>query len=125
MSRCPGWDPSASARSNDHPKSRAKVAASAVDTIDNRFHGPVPAVPSAPAGSPCWNLGSASALVKSCAVLKRSAGSFSNALAVAAATCGGTDLRNSVTGRTSSVTIFITIACADAPVCGGSPVNIS
>ncbi len=50
---------------------------------------------------------------------------FGIALAVTAATWGGTDFRNSVTGCTSSVTIFITIACADAPVCGGSPVNIS
>ncbi len=44
---------------------------------------------------------------------------------VAAATLGGTDFRNSVTGCTSSATIFITIACADDAVCGGSPANIS
>jgi hypothetical protein len=44
---------------------------------------------------------------------------------VAAATCGGTDLRNSVTGRATSVTIFMMIACAEPPMCGGSPVSIS
>ncbi len=59
------------------------------------------------------------------ALSNRSAANFSNDFAVAAATCGGTDYRNSVTGRASSVTIFITTACADAPVWGGSPVNIS
>ncbi len=62
---------------------------------------------------------------KAFALSKRSAGSFSNAFATAAATCGGTALRNSLTGRTSSVTIFRMIACADEPVCGGSPVSIS
>ena len=68
---------------------------------------------------------SPSASANSAALANRSAANFSNDLAVAAATCGGTDFLSSVTGRTSSVTIFITIACADAPVCGGSPVNIS
>ena len=53
------------------------------------------------------------------------AANLSNDFAVAAAICAGTDFRNSVTGRASSVTIFMTIACADAPVCGGSPANIS
>ena len=68
---------------------------------------------------------SPSASANAFALSKRSAASFSSACAVAAATWGGTDFRNSVTGCTSSVTIFITIACADAPVWGGSPVNIS
>ncbi len=69
--------------------------------------------------------GLVSASAKRAAESNRSAGNFSNAFPVAAATCGGTDFRSSATGRTSSATIYITIACADAPVCGGSPVNIS
>ena len=56
---------------------------------------------------------------------RRQIGVAQPAFAMEAATCGGTDFLSSITGRASSVTIFITIACADAPVCGGSPVNIS
>ncbi len=56
---------------------------------------------------------------------KRSAASFSRDLAVAAAMWGGTDFRTFVTGSAGSVTIFMMIACADPPVCGGSPVSIS
>ncbi len=59
------------------------------------------------------------------ALSNRSAGSFSNAFATAAATCGGTDFRSSVTGRAASVTIFMMICCAEFPMCGGSPVSIS
>ena len=68
---------------------------------------------------------SASASANCAADSNRSAGSFSSALAVAAATWAGTDLRRSETGRASSVTIFMMICCADEPVCGGSPVSIS
>ena len=71
------------------------------------------------------NAGFVNASANFAALSKRSAASFSSAFDVAAATFGGTDFRSSVTGCTSSVTIFMTIACADAPVCGGSPVNIS
>jgi hypothetical protein len=71
------------------------------------------------------NAGLCNAAANSAAVTNRSAGSFSSAFATAAATCGGTDFRRSVTGRAWSVTIFITIAWADAPVCGGSPASIS
>ena len=59
------------------------------------------------------------------ALSNRSAANFSNALAVVAATCGGTDFRNCVIALGSSVTIFEMIAWAEEPVCGGSPVNIS
>jgi hypothetical protein len=61
----------------------------------------------------------------SCAVAKRSAGSFSSAFATAAPTYGGTDFLSSVTGRASSVTIFMMICCADDPTWGGLPVSIS
>ena len=43
----------------------------------------------------------------------------------AAATCGGTDFRSSVTGRGESATIFMMICCAVPPRCGGSPDSIS
>jgi hypothetical protein len=46
-------------------------------------------------------------------------------LASAAATCGGTDFRTRVTSAASSVTIFMMICCAEAPVCGGLPDSIS
>ena len=46
-------------------------------------------------------------------------------VATEAATFGGTDFRTFMTGGTSSVTIFMMIACAEDPVCGGSPVSIS
>lgn len=69
--------------------------------------------------------GSSRARAKSAAVAKRSAGSFSTAVATAAATWGGTAFRTRVTGAASSVTIFMMICCAEAPVCGGFPVSIS
>ncbi len=71
------------------------------------------------------NAGLVSASANSSAVPNRSAGSFSSALASAAATFGGTDLRNFVTAVASSVTIFMMICCAVEPVCGGSPASIS
>jgi hypothetical protein len=71
------------------------------------------------------NAGSPRAPVNSCALAKRSAGSFSKAFATAAATFGGTAFRIFATGCASSVTIFMMICCADEPVCGGSPANIS
>ena len=70
-------------------------------------------------------VGFASASANAPALSNRSAASFSNACASAAATFGGTDFLSSVTGRGVSVTIFMMIAWADAPVCGGSPDNIS
>ncbi len=71
------------------------------------------------------NAGLASASPNFATLSNRSAASLSNDFAVAAAICAGTDFRYSVSGRASSVTIFMMIACADDPVCGGSPVNIS
>ena len=59
------------------------------------------------------------------ALSNRSAGNFSNALVTALATLGGTDLRASLMDRGSSVRIRTITACADAAVCGGSPVSIS
>ena len=70
-------------------------------------------------------VGFTSASANAFALSKRSAGIFSSAFATAAATFGGTALRSFVTGAASSVTIFMMICCADAPVCGGSPVSIS
>ena len=67
----------------------------------------------------------ASASPKALALSNRSAGSFSSALATAAATFGGTDFRYFVTGSAGSVMIFMMICCALAPVCGGLPVSIS
>jgi len=69
--------------------------------------------------------GLASASANAFALSKRSAGSFSSALAVAAATFGGTDFRSFVTGTASSAMIFAITCCAVFPVCGGSPVSIS
>ena len=71
------------------------------------------------------NAGFVNASANFAALSKRSAASFSNDFAVAAATCGGTDFLIFVTGSAGSVTIFMMIACADPPVCGGSPVSIS
>ena len=45
--------------------------------------------------------------------------------ATASATFCGTAFRSFVTGAASSVTIFMMICCAEAPVCGGFPVSIS
>ena len=66
-----------------------------------------------------------SAAANSAAEANRSAGSFSSACATAAATCAGTDFRNSVTGRGVSAMIFMMICCAEFPIWGGSPVSIS
>ena len=71
------------------------------------------------------NAGFVSASANSAAEGNRSAGNFSNAFKTAAATFGGTDFRAFVTGAISSVTIFMMICCADEPMCGGFPVNIS
>jgi hypothetical protein len=57
------------------------------------------------------------------ALSKRSAGSFSSALATAAATFGGTDFRYCVTAAGCSVMIFMMICWADDPVCGGFPAS--
>ncbi len=59
------------------------------------------------------------------ALSKRSAGSFSSALATAAAMLGGTDFRIAVTGCADSAMIFMMICCADPPMCGGWPASIS
>ena len=56
---------------------------------------------------------------------KRSAGSFSSPLAIAAATCGGTDFRSDVTIGAGTVMIFMMICCAEPPRCGGCPASIS
>ena len=58
-----------------------------------------------PAAAPvaARNAGFASASANAFALSNRSAGSFSSALATAAATLGGTDLRSLVTGCASSV----------------------
>ena len=112
--------------SQPHRVVPSNTAANAVVTTVTRFHGPLAgsrATAACVAGS--VNAGFVNASANSFAVPNRSAASFSNACAVAAATCGGTDLRNSVTGCTTSARIFMTIACADPPVCGGSPANIS
>ena len=71
------------------------------------------------------NAGFRSACENSRAVANRSAGIFSSAFDTAAATFGGTDFRRFVTGSTGSVMMRMMICCAEAPVCGGSPVSIS
>ena len=71
------------------------------------------------------NVGVTSASPNFAALSNRSAANFSSALAVAAATFGGTDLRSSVTRCAGSAMIFMMICCAEDPVCGGSPVSIS
>ena len=68
---------------------------------------------------------SVSAAANALAVANRSADSFSSAISNAAATESGVEGRASVTGLCASVMILATIACADGPVCGGSPVSIS
>jgi hypothetical protein len=65
------------------------------------------------------------ALAKAWALSNRSAGSFSSALASAAATFDGTDLRSFVTSCGCSVMIFMMICCADPPMWGGAPASIS
>ncbi len=74
---------------------------------------------------PWVKVGSFSASEKARALSNRSAGNFSSAFAIAAATFGGTDLRNAVTGCTGSAMIFMMICCAELPVCGGSPASVS
>ncbi len=92
----------------------------------NRCHMPPPRVPA----TAVWlagtaNIGFVSASPNAAALSNRSAANFSNDLATAAVTFGGTDFRSSVTGVACSVTIFMMICCAEPPVCGGSPVSIS
>jgi NAD-dependent epimerase/dehydratase family protein len=59
------------------------------------------------------------------AVCQRSAGSFSSALATAASTWGGIDLRCSVSRRGSSDITFLKTVCTVAQVNGGWPASIS
>ena len=59
------------------------------------------------------------------ALTNRSAGSFSSAMRTAASTCDGMVWRCSVSERGSSVITRAMIACAVAPVNGGSAVSIS
>ena len=66
--------------------------------------------PTGTAGVPAAKWGSASASAKALALLKRSAGSFSNAFATAAATFRGTDFRYLVTSCAGSAMIFMMIA---------------
>jgi hypothetical protein len=124
------WSVSAFARGRSQP--HAATAASAakravvpmaarrdapgVDRIIVVRIAPPPAVAKAGFSRACRN---------AAALSNRSAGSFSTARARAAATFGGTDLRSFVTGWASSVTIFMMICWADAPVWGGLPVSIS
>jgi len=82
---------------------------------------PAPPPPIVPIVKP----GFCSASPKAAALSNRSAGSFSSDLAVAATTLVGTDFRSLVTGCASSVTIFMMICWAEAPVWGGFPVSIS
>ena len=75
------------------PNSAAKTTAAAVAPIDTLFHGL--ATPAAAVDTPWRNDASPSAFAKSFAALKRSAGSFSSALRIAASTFAGIDLRSS------------------------------
>ncbi len=99
----------------------------ASDTVSalERVRPPPPGRAASPAMVGSVNPASASASANARALANRSAGSLAIDLATAAATLCGTVFRRSVTGRASSATIFITIAWAVAPVCGGSPVSIS
>lgn len=71
------------------------------------------------------NAGSCSASANALELSNRSASSFSRDFAIADANCGGTERRNSVTGRAVSATNFTMIICADEPLCGGSPLSAS
>ncbi len=102
---------------------RVAMRAMARNCFRPRVVAPGPKV--APATVALVKCGSASAAENSAAVAKRSAGSFSSALAVAAATFAGTLFRSRVTGCASSATIFMMICCAELPVWGGLPVSIS
>ena len=67
----------------------------------------------------------ASASLNALAEANRSAGSFASPHSTAIATLGGTVGRSARTDCGSVVISFAMIACAVAPVCGGSPVSIS
>ena len=120
-----GCGPGAVGATRSHPAIRARIPATIHPVIAIRFGGR--ASGSVVAAATVWVVkwGSFSAAAKAAAVSKRSALNRSSALAVAAATWGGTVLRNRVTGWASSVTIFMMICCAEVPRWGGSPVSIS
>jgi hypothetical protein len=96
----------------NHPAAAAIIPTAARAAIEKARKRKEGAAPGAFVPEVKWAL--ASALAKSPALGKRSAGSFSRAMATAAATLGGTDLRSSVTGRGASVMIFMMICCAEA-----------
>ena len=122
-------DTAGDGRGWNHPHSvnASSTTASTVAVTLTRFHGPRVGV--SPTAAACVvgdvNARFVNASANFAAVSNRSAANLSNDLAVAAATWGGTDFLIFVTGSAGSVTIFMMIACADPPVCGGSPVNIS
>jgi hypothetical protein len=102
--------------------STAHAPASAYTARDDARRAPTPAVSDNDA---VVNDGFPSASANSFADANRSAGSFSSAVASAAETCGGTDLRSLVADCAGSAMIFMMICCAELPMCGGSPVSIS
>ena len=120
---------SGSGTGRSHPASAAPVAMTAAVATSAKPRREMPALvpPPAPlaAIAPVVNAGSESASANAFALSNRSAGSFSMALATAAATLGGTLFRSAVTACAGSVMIFMMICCAVAPVCGGFPVSIS
>lgn len=67
----------------------------------------------------------ASAAANSAVLAKRSAGSLSSAVKIAASTASGTLRRRETIGDGSSVITLATIDCAVGPVKGGSPSSIS
>ena len=81
--------------------------------------------PPAPGAPPWTKPGLPRAAAKALALSNRSAGSFSSALASAAATFDGTVFRCVVTSAAGSAMIFMMICCADPPRCGGWPASIS
>ena len=115
-----------SGRRHAQSATAARASAAPAAPIASGFQRPAAADNAAP-GSPSGRryAGSVSAAASSRALAKRSAGTFSIAFDTAAATFGGTARRSRVTGWGSSVTIFMMICCAEAPVCGGFPVSIS
>jgi hypothetical protein len=111
---------------------RAAAASDGATTKGSRRRGRHPFAPPAeaaasapPPGAVSVNAASVSAAANDRASSNRSAGSRSSALARAAATLGGTDLRSVVTGWASSVRIRMMTCCAEEPTCGGFPVSIS
>ncbi len=77
------------ARFSDHARAAVSPAVATARATERGLHGPEPAA--APvAASPCLNAGSASARANSCALVNRSAGSFSSAFRMAASTLAGT-----------------------------------